>query len=60
MQTTKRPDGWWIEKIPDTPDCGPYPTRAEADSNRRGLERFGRHGHKRSYVTCDPEPRKPR
>lgn len=37
----KRADGWWIEGLPeDTPDCGPYETKAEADDDRRGLERF--------------------
>lgn len=57
MQTIRRPDGWWITGQPDTPDCGPYTTRAEADDDRRGLERFARWGHKRAFVTCEPEPK---
>ncbi len=63
MQTTRRPDGWWITKIteiPDCDDCGPYSTRAEAEEDQRGLERFAKWGHLRSYWTCEPEPRKPR
>ena len=58
MHTTKRPDGWWIEEIPDAPDAGPYTTRAEAESERRGLERYFQHGHKWSFWTSEPEPRK--
>ncbi len=57
LQLERRPDGWWITGQPDTePDCGPYGTKAEADSDRVGLARFYRHGHRRDFVTCDPEP----
>ncbi len=45
---------YWITNLPDgDPDCGSYDTRAEADDDRRGLERFFKHGHKRGYVTSD-------
>ncbi len=57
METTRRKDGWWVTGVPECEDCGPYDTRAEADSNRRGLERFERWGHKRNYVTSEREPR---
>jgi hypothetical protein len=40
MQVTKKSDGWWIVNVPDTvTECGPYDTRAEAEDDRRGLER---------------------
>ncbi len=55
MQTTRRKTGWWITDVPECDDCGPYTTRAEADDDRRGLERFGRWGHKRAFVTCEPQ-----
>jgi hypothetical protein len=47
----KRPDGWWIAGIPDCEPCGPYDTRAEAESDRRGMERFLRHQHLANFVT---------
>jgi hypothetical protein len=47
MRCTKHPDGWWIDDVPTyvvggevCTSCGPYDTRAEADDDRRGLERF--------------------
>lgn len=44
MRTERRPDGWWIVEIPDTvSECGSYGTRAEAERDRIGLERFFRH-----------------
>jgi hypothetical protein len=54
MNVAKHRDGWWIENVPDCDDCGPYDTRAEADADRRGLERFAKHEHKRNFVTCEP------
>ena len=56
MQTTRRKDGWWITKIteiPDCDDCGPYSTKAEAESDRRGLERFFKHEDKKWFITSD-------
>lgn len=40
----QRDDGWWITGLPndDCPECGPYRTRAEADEDRMGLQRFYR------------------
>jgi hypothetical protein len=55
VNITKRPDGWWIT---DTPadyggDVGPYTTKAEADDDRRGLERFERGEDRRGSVTTE-------
>ena len=47
---------WWITGLPDTdPDCGPYETKQEAESDRRGLARFYRHENKRGFVTGTPD-----
>jgi hypothetical protein len=49
LRTAKQPNGWWIMDLPASRvngevshECGPYATRAEADDDRRGLERFYR------------------
>ena len=52
LDLERRPDGWWITGLPEgDPDCGPYDTKLEAHSDRRGLERFYRWGHQRSFMT---------
>ncbi len=39
--TIRRADGsWWVQGLPDAPDCGPYDTQKDANDDRRGLERF--------------------
>lgn len=43
---------WWIQGHPDGP-IGPYNTKAEAKTDRRGLLRFERYGDKPGYVTCE-------
>lgn len=48
---------WWVHGMDDGP-IGPYETRAEADEDRAGVQRFLRHGHKRGYVTTDKEVKK--
>ena len=53
MNTEHRPDGWWITGLDDCDDCGPYTTHAEAEDDRRGLERFEKYGHRPGYVTVD-------
>ena len=53
MTLIHRPDGWWITGLADCDDCGPYTTRAEADDDRRGLERCEKYGHRPGYVTVD-------
>jgi hypothetical protein len=44
MQTIPRPDGYIITGLPPDGDgvteSDPYQTRAEAESDRRGMERF--------------------
>ena len=36
----KRSDGWWVTELPEgIEDCGPYPTKASADEDRRGMLR---------------------
>ena len=51
---------WWINdpdgEILETP-CGPYRCKKEAESDRRGMERFEKHQHKPGYVTSDPRQR---
>jgi predicted secreted protein len=44
---------WWIVGMPDCPDCGPYETKAEADSDRIGMARFFRHHNKPDFMTTD-------
>lgn len=38
LTVVKREDGWWVTGHGE--DCGPYPTKAEAEDDKRGLERF--------------------
>jgi len=51
--TVKRSDGWWIIGIPDVEDCGPYDSRGEADSDRRGMERTLKNINNHSYFTTE-------
>jgi hypothetical protein len=53
MKSVKRKDGWWITGIEDCEDCGPYDTKVEAEETRRGLERFEKWGHLKSFWTGD-------
>ena len=55
MKTVKRKDGWWIEGVPECDSIGPYDTKAEAEDDRRGLERTEKYMDKRSYWTCEKE-----
>jgi hypothetical protein len=48
--------GWWILGVPDEPPCGPYETRAEAQSDRRGMSKFFRLADRPGYVTVDRQP----
>lgn len=50
-----RSTGWWVVG-PDLLDeeCGPYETKTEAESDRRGLSRFLRDEDKAGFVTSDP------
>ena len=41
MQTTPHPNGWIITGISDdVPESDEYPTKAAADNDRRGMQRF--------------------
>jgi hypothetical protein len=41
MKTTPHPNGYIITGISDdVPESDPYATKAEAESDRRGMERF--------------------
>ena len=53
MDIEKRPDGYWITSLPDSPDAGPYNTKAGAESDRRGLRRFFKHENERDFFTID-------
>ena len=49
--TIKRQAGaWWIIDRSDPEPIGPYTTKAEAEDDARGLVRFAKYGHLRSYV----------
>jgi hypothetical protein len=43
----------WVIFTDDREPIGPYDTKAEAESDRKGLERFYRHGHKPGYMTTE-------
>lgn len=58
MKPVKLPDGWWIVEVPECCDCGPYDTKAEAESDMRGLKRFEKYEDKPGYVTGDTQRRK--
>ena len=53
MDIEKRPDGYWITSLPDSPDAGPYNTKAGAASDRKGLRRFFKYEHDRAFFTVD-------
>lgn len=42
MRLIKRDGAWWIVNTPtpDVPEYGPYRTRAEADDDRQGVQRW--------------------
>lgn len=44
LSVTKKDDGWWIvdPNNQDCPEYGPYTTKAEAEDDKRGVERFWR------------------
>lgn len=44
---------WWIVGPDLEIECGPYDTKAEAESDRVGMQRFEKHQHKPGYVTSD-------
>ncbi len=51
MRTERRSDGWWIVGVPDSVvECGPYATKADAESDRVGMARFFRHWDKPAWM----------
>jgi hypothetical protein len=53
-EVERREDGWWITGLPeDVGDCGPYDTKASAEDDRRGMERFTKYEGKEGYLTVD-------
>lgn len=48
----KRADGWYF--VHDAQDLGPYDTRAEAEADKRGLDRWDRHKDEPGFLTVDP------
>lgn len=41
MNLQRRTDGWWIVDTPqDVDEMGPYDTKADAQDDLRGVERF--------------------
>jgi len=55
MKTEQRDGAWWVVGVPGCPPCGPYDSCKEAESDRIGMDRFERHGHKPGYMTSDSE-----
>jgi hypothetical protein len=54
MKTIKRDDGYWITEIhPEAGDCGPWPTKAEADEHRHALQRTLDHLDDRTFWTTE-------
>jgi hypothetical protein len=50
---TKREDGWWIVGAWGTEDCGPYDTKAEAESDRVGVDKSFLHVDDKKFWTTE-------
>ncbi len=53
MKIVKKSDGYWIKKIPDSEDCGPYKTKEDAEDTMRGLERFFKYQDEPGFITIE-------
>ena len=56
--------GWWVVGLPQTApgdpaECGPYDTKADAESDRRGLARFYRENPQPRAETSPSPPPQP-
>ena len=52
MTTERRGNEWWIiDPTGAMDDMGPYQTKADAESDRRGVERFE---DRPGFITSDP------
>jgi hypothetical protein len=57
MKSVKREDGWWVTKIPECSDIGPYGTKAEADEHKCDLKATFDNLDNWSFWTTEPEPK---
>ena len=56
MDLVKRDDGWWITGVSDdVPECGPYETKADAQSDLRGMQRFDKYQDEKDFMTLFPK-----
>lgn len=53
MDTEYFDDHWWVTGPELEMECGPYDTKAEAESDRVGMQRFLRHQDKPGFMTGD-------
>jgi len=60
FKTKKYRGKWWIVGDPEVGPMGPYGSRADAESDRRGMELFDRYGHLPGFVTSEIQPGKKR
>lgn len=51
LAVVRRDGKWWILDEDDPEPIGPYDTRAEAETDARGLRRFAKYTHLRAFVT---------
>ena len=58
MKVIKKPDGYWVEDIPECKPCGPYATKADAEDTMRGLNRFFMHKDEPGFITCEDRRKK--
>ena len=53
MKAVKKDGSWWVTGYEDSEDFGPYDTKADAEEGIKGLERFDKFCHLKSYWTCE-------
>jgi hypothetical protein len=53
MKIEQRNGKWWITGLSLELDCGPYDTKAEAESDCRGMARFEKYQNKPGFMTSD-------
>ena len=52
MHVSQATNDKWVVWTDDGP-CGPYDTKAEAESDMRGLARFEKHKDRPGFITSD-------
>jgi hypothetical protein len=56
---SKKIDGeWWVTRVPECGECGPYQSREEAEEHRIALANTFANWDNWSYWTTAPEPKK--